>query len=94
MADKYLDKRAKSWYNDNVNVDVSVGANVYRFHSTTGLEQAGLRGKVKAIVGGVPLPVAYAQPIGADGFAQDASRAVMLAKSLVAWWTVFLLILV
>ena len=53
-----------------------------------------MRGKVKAIVGGVPLPVAYAQPIGADGFAQDASRAVMLAKSLVAWWTVFLLILV
>jgi methanogenic corrinoid protein MtbC1 len=43
-----------------------------------------LRGKVKVIVDGVPLTAASAQPIGADGFAQDASWAVTLAKSLVA----------
>ncbi len=48
------------------------------------LEKAGLREKVKVIVGGAPITDAYAAQIGADGYAQDASRAVTLAKSLVA----------
>ncbi len=48
------------------------------------LEKAGLRGKVKVIVGGAPLTEKYAQQIGADGFAPDAGHAVTLAKSLVA----------
>jgi 5-methyltetrahydrofolate--homocysteine methyltransferase len=46
------------------------------------LEQSGLRSKVKVIVGGAPITDAYAHDIGADGFAQDASRAVTLAQSL------------
>ena len=46
------------------------------------LEKAGLRARVKVMVGGAPLTEKYAQQIGADGFAPDAARAVALAKSL------------
>ena len=48
------------------------------------LEQADLRKQVKVMVGGAPLTEAYAREIGADGYATDASRAVALARSLVA----------
>lgn len=48
------------------------------------LVEAGLRDKVKIIVGGAPVTEAFANEIGADGFSQDASRAVSVAKSLVA----------
>jgi 5-methyltetrahydrofolate--homocysteine methyltransferase len=47
------------------------------------LEAAGLRDKVKVIVGGAPLTPEYAKQIAADGYAADASRAVALARSLV-----------
>jgi 5-methyltetrahydrofolate--homocysteine methyltransferase len=47
------------------------------------LEAAGLRDKVKVIVGGAPLTPEYAKQIGADGYASDASRAVNLAKSMI-----------
>ena len=47
------------------------------------LKQAGLREQVKVMVGGAPLTTKYAQDIGADGYAPDASRAVALAKTLV-----------
>ncbi len=47
------------------------------------LEAAGLRSKVKVVVGGAPITASYASQIGADGFAPDASRAVTLVKSMV-----------
>jgi 5-methyltetrahydrofolate--homocysteine methyltransferase len=43
---------------------------------------AGLRDRVKIIVGGAPVTDTYAMKIGADGFSPDASRAVTLAQSL------------
>jgi 5-methyltetrahydrofolate--homocysteine methyltransferase len=46
------------------------------------LVAAGLRASVKIIVGGAPLSANFADEIGADGYAPDASRAVTLAKSL------------
>jgi 5-methyltetrahydrofolate--homocysteine methyltransferase len=46
-------------------------------------ETAGLRDKVKFIIGGAPITETYANQIGADGFSSDASRAVNVAKSLV-----------
>ena len=46
------------------------------------LESAGLRDKVKVIVGGAPVTQNYADSIGVDGFAPDASAAVTVAKSL------------
>ena len=48
------------------------------------LKDAGLRDNVKVMVGGAPLSDAYAEEVGAEGYAPDASRAVKLAKSLVA----------
>jgi 5-methyltetrahydrofolate--homocysteine methyltransferase len=46
------------------------------------LVEAGLRDKVKIMIGGAPVTENYAQSIGADGYAPDASRAVGLAKIL------------
>ncbi|RPH57132.1 MAG: cobalamin-binding protein [Chloroflexi bacterium] len=46
------------------------------------INQAGLRDKVKIIIGGAPVTQEYANKIGADGFSSDASRAVSLAHSL------------
>ena len=48
------------------------------------LESAGLRDRVKVMVGGAPLSDQYASDIRADGFASDANKAVALAKSLIA----------
>jgi 5-methyltetrahydrofolate--homocysteine methyltransferase len=49
-----------------------------------GLKAAGVREKAKVMIGGAPVTQAYADQIGADGYAPDASRAVALAKSLMA----------
>ena len=48
------------------------------------IETAGLRDRVKVIVGGAPVTSDYAAKIGADGYAADASQAARLAKLLVA----------
>ena len=48
------------------------------------LKAAGVREKVKVMIGGAPVTESYARQIGADGYAPDASRAVALAKSLKA----------
>jgi 5-methyltetrahydrofolate--homocysteine methyltransferase len=48
----------------------------------TALEEAGLREKVKIMVGGAPVTDSFAKQIGADGYAPDASRAVAIAKIL------------
>jgi 5-methyltetrahydrofolate--homocysteine methyltransferase len=40
------------------------------------LEQAGIRGHVKVLVGGAPVSQKYADEIGADGYAANASEAV------------------
>jgi 5-methyltetrahydrofolate--homocysteine methyltransferase len=47
------------------------------------LGAAGMRAKVKVMIGGAPVTEAYAQQIGADGYSQDASRAVSVAKLLI-----------
>ena len=46
------------------------------------IQQAGLRNKVKIIIGGAPVTQEYADQIGADGYSPDASRAVSLAQTL------------
>jgi len=46
------------------------------------LHNAGLRDRVKVIIGGAPVTESYSQEIGADGYAPDASRAVKLVKTL------------
>jgi len=44
------------------------------------LEKAGLRDKVIVMVGGAPVTQEYADAVGADGYAADASTAVSRAK--------------
>ncbi len=46
------------------------------------LNEAGLRDMVKVLVGGAPVTQAFADKIGADGFAPDASSAARRAKEL------------
>jgi corrinoid protein of di/trimethylamine methyltransferase len=46
------------------------------------LEAAGIRPQVKVMVGGAPVNQAWANAIGADGYAEDAVGAVALAKRL------------
>jgi corrinoid protein of di/trimethylamine methyltransferase len=46
------------------------------------LEKAGLRSRVKIVVGGAPVTRRWAEEIGADGYAKDAMSAVELARSL------------
>jgi len=48
------------------------------------LAEAGLRDKVKVIVGGAPVTQDFANEIGADGFAYDGGAAIDLCKSLIA----------
>lgn len=48
------------------------------------LEKAGIRDRVKVMVGGAPITEEFANSIGADGTASDAASAVSLAKSLLA----------
>ena len=48
------------------------------------LEKAGIRDNVIVMVGGAPVTQEYADRVGADGYAADASSAVRLAKDLIA----------
>ena len=47
------------------------------------LKDAGLRDKVKVMVGGAPVSPNWAEEIGADGYAEDALSAVALAFKLI-----------
>ena len=44
------------------------------------LEEAGVRDRVKVMIGGAPVTQAFADQIGADGYASNASSAAELAK--------------
>lgn len=47
------------------------------------LTEAGLRDRVKVLVGGAPVTQEFADRIGADGYAPDASSAARRAKELI-----------
>jgi 5-methyltetrahydrofolate--homocysteine methyltransferase len=51
--------------------------------SIDALSAAGIRDSIKIIVGGAPLTQAYADEIGADGYAPDAASAADLVKTLI-----------
>ena len=48
------------------------------------LKTAGLRTRVKVLIGGAPVTMQYAKEIGADGYSENASGAVGLVRSLLA----------
>jgi 5-methyltetrahydrofolate--homocysteine methyltransferase len=47
-------------------------------------QEAGIRNQVKIVVGGAPVTQAYADEVGADGYAPDAGSAVIVARELLA----------
>jgi 5-methyltetrahydrofolate--homocysteine methyltransferase len=48
------------------------------------IKEAGLRDQVRIVIGGAPITKSYADEIGADGYAEDASSAVRLVKEVLA----------
>jgi 5-methyltetrahydrofolate--homocysteine methyltransferase len=46
------------------------------------VKESGLRDQIKIMVGGAPVDQQFADEVGADGYAPDASSATLLAKSL------------
>ena len=48
------------------------------------LKSAGLRGKIKIMVGGAPTTQEWADEIGADGYAEDAGEAVKRVKEMLS----------
>ncbi len=53
-------------------------------HTIKALEEAGLRDKVRIMVGGAPVDAEFAKRIGADGYGSNAPAGADLAKQLVA----------
>jgi 5-methyltetrahydrofolate--homocysteine methyltransferase len=49
-------------------------------HTIRALEEAGVRDKVKVMIGGAPVTQAFADQIGADGYASNAASAAELAR--------------
>lgn len=47
------------------------------------IKKAGLKNRVKTIIGGAPVNELFAKEIGADGYAPDAASAVEVVKSLI-----------
>ncbi len=52
-------------------------------HTIKAIEEAGLRDKVKIMVGGAPVDRDFANAIGADGYGSNAPSGAELAKQLV-----------
>ncbi len=52
-------------------------------HTIKALEEAGIRNQVKVMIGGAPVTQAFAEQIGADGYASNAAAAAELAKKFV-----------
>jgi 5-methyltetrahydrofolate--homocysteine methyltransferase len=48
------------------------------------LRSAGVREKVKVLVGGAPVTPQFAREIGADGYGENAASAVALARQMIA----------
>jgi 5-methyltetrahydrofolate--homocysteine methyltransferase len=55
---------------------------IYMKEVIQALKDAGLKDRVKVIIGGAPVTQAYADQIGADGYAPDAASAVDLTKNI------------
>ena len=53
-------------------------------HTIKAVEEAGLRDKVKIIVGGAPVDKEFAERIGADGYGSNAVAGPELARNLLA----------
>jgi 5-methyltetrahydrofolate--homocysteine methyltransferase len=52
-------------------------------HTIKALAEAGLRDEVKIMIGGAPVTQAFADQIGADGYASNAASAAEMAKKFI-----------
>jgi 5-methyltetrahydrofolate--homocysteine methyltransferase len=52
-------------------------------HTIRAMEEAGVRDKVKVMVGGAPVTQSFADQIGADGYASNAASAAEMARKFV-----------
>jgi 5-methyltetrahydrofolate--homocysteine methyltransferase len=85
-ADVHMDRFVESAKDENADlVGMSALLTTTMLNMKTvieGLKEAGIRESVKVIIGGAPVTQAYADQIGADGYAADAATGVDVAKKL------------
>lgn len=81
--DKFIEA-AKEQKADLVGFSALLSTTVYYQKITIEeLEKAGVRDKIKILIGGAPTTQEWADEIGADGWGKDAIAAVNLAKTLI-----------
>ena len=82
-ADKFIDA-VKNDEPDIIGMSALLTTTMTSIGTTiTALGEAGLRDKVKILVGGAPITQEFADKVGADGFAPDAGSAARVAKAVV-----------
>ncbi len=85
-ADVHVDRFVESAKDENADlVGMSALLTTTMINMKTvieGLKEAGIRESIKVIIGGAPVTQAYADQIGADGYAADAATGVDVAKKL------------
>lgn len=85
-ADVHVDRFVESIKDENADlVGMSALLTTTMINMKTvieGLKEAGIRESIKVVIGGAPVTQAYADQIGADGYAADAATGVDVAKKL------------
>jgi len=85
VAPEQFVEAVKQWEPDVVGMSALLTTTMRAMESTIKvLEEAGLRDRVKIIIGGAPVTQSFADQIGADGYASNAAGAADLAKKLLA----------
>ena len=78
--EKFLDA-AKEYHPDIIGLSALLTTTMASMKDTiVVLEKAGIRNKLKVMIGGTAVTQNYAEEIGADGYAPDAASAVDMAK--------------
>ena len=91
VTDIGIDQPARAFVDAVVRIDATlVGASalltttmLHQAEIVQALKEAGLRDRVKVMVGGAPVTESWCGQIGADGYAEDAVSAIALARRLV-----------
>jgi 5-methyltetrahydrofolate--homocysteine methyltransferase len=85
VAPEQFVEEVKQWEPDVIGMSALLTTTMRAMESTIKvLEEAGLRERVKIIIGGAPVTQTFADQIGADGYASNAAGAADLAKRLLA----------
>jgi 5-methyltetrahydrofolate--homocysteine methyltransferase len=85
VAPEQFVEEVKQWEPDVIGMSALLTTTMRGMESTIKvLEEAGLRERVKIIIGGAPVTQTFADQIGADGYASNAAGAADLAKRLLA----------